>query len=58
MIKIYVDAEEQKEKLINSLDDSYTCPFLEYVPGCFTGRECRDCIKENIEFHVDSQKRK
>ena len=58
MIKIYVDAEEQKEKLINSLDDSYTCPFLEYVPGCFTGRECRDCIKENIEFHVDSCGRK
>ena len=58
MIKIYVDTEEEKERLINSLDDSYTCPFLEYVPGCFNGRECRDCIKENVEFHIDSDKRK
>ena len=58
MIKIYVDDEEQKERLINPLDDSYTCPFLEYVPGCFTGRVCRECIKENIEFRVTSSRRK
>ena len=58
MIKIYVDTEEQKERLIDVLEDSSICPFLGSDNRCSTGRACRDCIKENIEFHVDSQKRK
>lgn len=28
MIKIYVDTEEQKERVIKALEDSSTCPFL------------------------------
>ena len=28
MIKIYVDTEEQKERVIKSFEDSSTCPFL------------------------------
>ena len=28
MIRIYVDTEEQKERLIKSFEDSSTCPFL------------------------------
>ena len=58
MIKIYVDAEEQKERLLDILEGSSFCPFLGYIGGCLTGRACRDCIKENIEFHVDSDRRK
>ena len=58
MIKIYVYTEEQKERLIDALEDSSICPFLGYISECLTGRACRDCIKENIEFHVDSDKRK
>ena len=51
MVKIYVDTEEQKERLIKSLEDSSTCPFLGGISGCLR-KGCRDCIKENIEFHV------
>ena len=58
MIKIYVDTEAQKERLIDVLEDSSICPFLRSDNRCSTGRVCRDCIKENIEFHVDSDKRK
>ena len=58
MIKIYVDAEEQKRRLLDILEGSSFCPFLGYISGCLTGRACRDCIKENIEFHVDSDRRK
>ena len=58
MIKIYVDVEEQKERILDILEDSCFCPFLGGISRCLTGRTCRDCIKENIEFHVDSDKRK
>ena len=58
MIKIYVDTEEQKERMIKALEDSSTCPFLVSDNRCFTGRVCRDCIKENIEFRVTSYRRK
>ena len=58
MIKIYVDTEEQKERLLDILEGSSFCPFLGCVSGCLTGLVCRDCIKENIEFRVDSDKRK
>ena len=58
MIKIYVDTEAQKERLLDVLEDSSICPFLRDDNGCLTGRVCMDCIKENIEFHVDSDKRK
>ena len=58
MIKIYVDTEEQKEKLIETLTTSYKCPFLDGMATCDSQKDCRDCIKENIEFHVDSDKRK
>ena len=55
MIKIYVDTEEQKERLIKSLEDSSTCPFL---GGMCPTKGCRYCVEENIEFHVDSDRRK
>ena len=55
MIKIYVDTEEQKERLIKSFEDSSTCPFL---GGMCSKKGCRHCIKENIEFHVTSSRRK
>ena len=58
MIKIYVDAEEEKRRLLDILDGSSKCLFLGKASGCLTGRACSDCIKENIEFHVDLQKRK
>ena len=58
MIKIYVDAEEEKRRLLDILEGSSFCPFLGYISGCLTGRTCSDCIKENIEFHVDSDRRK
>ena len=58
MIKIYVDTEQQKERLIDVLEDSSICPFLRSDNRCFTGRVCRECIKENIEFHVTSSRRK
>ena len=58
MIKIYVDTEEQKERLLAVLEGSSFCPFLGYISGCLTGRARRDCIKENIEFHVTSSRRK
>ena len=58
MIKIYVDTEEQKERLIDVLEDSSICPFLRGNNGCMSALECRDCIKEDIEFHVDSDGRK
>ena len=58
MIKIYVDTEDQKEIVIEALEDSSVCPFLGCVNGCLNRKECRDCIKENIMFHVDSDKRK
>ena len=58
MIRIYVDTEEQKERLIDVLEDSSICPFLRCVNGFLTGRACRDCIKENIEFRVTSYRRK
>ena len=58
MIKIYVDTEQQKERLREVLEDSSICQFLGRVNGCLTGRACRDCIKENIEFHVTSYRRK
>ena len=56
MIKIYVDTEEQKERVIKSFEDSSTCPFLGGM--CPTKKGCRYCVEENIEFHVDSDKRK
>ena len=55
MIKIYVEAEEQKERLIKALEDSSTCPFL---GGMCSKKGCRYCVEENIEFHVDSYRRK
>ena len=55
MIKIYVDTEEQKERLIKALEDSSTCPFL---GGMCPKKGCRHCVEENIEFHVDSDRRK
>ena len=58
MIKIYVDTKQQKERLIDVLEDSSICPFLRSDNRCSTGRVCRDCIKENIEFHVTSSRRK
>ena len=58
MIKIHVDTEEQKERMIDVLEDSSICPFLGSVNGCVTGKACRDCIKKNIEFHVTSYRRK
>ena len=56
MIKIYVDTEEQKERLIKSLEDSSTCPFLGGM--CPTKKGCRYCVEENIEFRVTSYRRK
>ena len=58
MIRIYVDTEQQKERLIDVLEDSSICPFLGSDNRCSTGRVCRDCIKENIEFRVTSYRRK
>ena len=58
MIKIYVDTEEQKERLIKSFEDSSTCPFLGGISGCLTRKGCRHCVEENIEFHVTSYRRK
>ena len=58
MIKIYVDTEEKQGILLDILDGSSKCLFLGKASGCLTGRTCSDCIKENIEFHVDLQKRK
>ena len=58
MIRIYVDTEEQKEIMIEALDDSSRCLFLGNASGCFNRKECRDCIEENIVFHVDSCGRK
>ena len=55
MIKIHVDTEEQKERVIKSLEDSSTCPFL---GGMCSTKGCRHCVEENIEFHVDSDRRK
>ena len=55
MIKIYVDTEEQQERLIKSFEDSSTCPFL---GGMYSKKGCRHCVEENIEFHVDSDRRK
>ena len=56
MIKIYVDTEEQKERMIKSFEDSSTCPFLGGMKKKKKG--CRHCVEENIEFHVDSDRRK
>ena len=56
MIRIYVDTEEQKERLIKSFEDSSTCPFLGGM--CPTKKGCRYCVEENIEFHVTSYRRK
>ena len=56
MIKIYVDTEEQKERLIKSFEDSSTCPFLGGM--CPTKKGCRHCVEENIEFRVISYRRK
>ena len=56
MIKIYVDTEEQKERLVKSFEDSSTRPFLGGM--CQTKKGCRYCVEENIEFHVDSDRRK
>ena len=58
MIRIYVDTEEQKERLIKSFEDSSTCPFLGGISGCLTQKGCRHCVEENIEFHVASCGRK
>ena len=58
MIKIHVDTEKEKEKMIEILATSYKCPFLDKMTACDSRKDCRDCIKENIEFHVDSDKRK
>ena len=58
MIRIYVDTEEQKERLIDTLEGSSICPFLGFISGCTSGKECRYCIKENIEFRVTSYRRK
>ena len=46
MIKIHVDTEEQKERVIKSFEDSSTCPFLGGM--CPTKKGCRYCIEENI----------
>ena len=56
MIKIYVDTEEQKERMIKALEDSSTCPFLGGM--CPTKKGCRYCVEENIEFRVTSYRRK
>ena len=56
MIKIYVDTEEEKERVVKSFEDSSTCPFLGGM--CPTKKGCRHCVEENIEFRVDSDKRK
>ena len=55
MIKIHVDTEEQKERLIKSFEDSSTCPFL---GGMCSKKGCRHCVEENIEFRVTSYRRK
>ena len=34
MIKIYVDTEKEKEKLIETLATSYKCPFLDETTTC------------------------
>ena len=52
MIKIQVDGEEQKERLLDILEGSSFCPFLGCISGCLTGLACRDCIDENIEFQI------
>ena len=58
MIRIYVDTEEQKERLLETLATSYKCPFLDGMTTCDSQKDCRDCIKENIEFRVASYRRK
>ena len=54
MIRIYADTEEEKEKLIETLATSYKCPFLDEMTACDSRRDCRDCIRENIEIKVIS----
>ena len=58
MIKIHVDTEEEKGRLLETLATSYKCPFLDGMTTCDSQKDCRDCIKENIEFHVTSSRRK
>ena len=55
MIRIYVDTEEERERMIKSSEDSSTCPFL---GGMCSKKGCRHCVEENIEFHVTSYRRK
>ena len=55
MIKIYVDTEKEKEKLIETLATSYKCPFLDEMTVCDSQKDCRDCIRKNIEIKVISQ---
>ena len=55
MIKIYVDTEEQKERMIKALEDSSTCPFL---GGMCSKKRCRHCVEENNELRVTSYRRK
>ena len=53
MIRIYVDTEEQKERVIKSFEDSSTCPFL--GGNCLTQKGCRYCVTTNMEIKVIPQ---
>ena len=55
MIRIYADTEKEKEKMIETLATSYKCPFLDEMTACDSQKDCRDCIRENIEIKVISQ---
>ena len=55
MIKIYVDTEKEKKKLIETLATSYKCPFLDEMTACDSQRDCRTCVTTNMEIKVIPQ---
>ena len=55
MIRIYVDTEEERKKLIETLATSYKCPFIRKTNGCNSQRDCRTCVTTNMEIKVIPQ---
>ena len=45
--------EDKVKEFLNNYEEELL--WLEFISGCTSGKECRSCIKENIEFHVGEE---
>ena len=49
----FTGTEKEKETFMDDLMDSDFCPFLSCSTLCAKHDMCIECIRENIEWHIE-----